>query len=121
MRRQTLVSTLSERYLRHAVKGAWKATWRAMKDVRLAEINTAGLGDEVRLAVLKKSKRVATVSVWVPSAEKLNLSAREEYFSDSMTGRPGAFFDCVLAFCSSDEMSFEMLNSVALCVVKVKS
>lgn len=71
-----------------------------------AELDANDMKNEDGRAVYGSSERIETVPVWVPSVEKLHLVVWENYSSEDMTRRHGAFLDCVVPFCSLDENRF---------------
>lgn len=85
-------------------------TWGVVSDVLAAELNSADTGNEKERAMYSNSKRVGTVALYAPSAEKSYLAMQDKHFPEIWTRRLRAFLDCFLAFCSLRERSFEMLK-----------
>lgn len=80
------------------------------KDVHAAKLGIDAEGDEKRRAVCASSKRIATVALGVPSAERSCLAMREKFFMKNMTRRLGAVSDCFVLSCRADKRCIEILK-----------
>lgn len=81
-----------------------------LTDVHAGEFDNHSTVNEKRRAGSANSKKIVTVTLWMPSAEKLYLGVREEYVLKNMTRRLWVFLDCYVACCGPDHWSFEMLT-----------
>lgn len=70
--------------------GKLEVAWEVEEDVHATELDNDGVGTEKRDAVCGNSERVATMALWVLSAEKLYLAKREKYFLKNVPKRTGA-------------------------------
>lgn len=108
--KQTLFTTLHERYLRRAVTGILKVAWEVVKDLHAAKFDRYGMRDDKGRAGCENSVRIAALAQCVPCARKLYLAMSEKYFLESMTRRLGAALKCFVASCSLDGGSFDKLK-----------
>lgn len=80
VRRQTLFSTVYSKYLRRAIAGVLKVASEAMKNVHAAESDSNATTDEEEKLVTENTEIVATVELWVLSAEKTYLAVQKTTF-----------------------------------------
>lgn len=110
--RQTLFTTLYEKDRRRAGAGILKVAGNGVKDVHAAEFDFVGMENKVGRPVCRNSETVGNGALWASSAERLYLVVKKKYFLEIMTRRIRAVLVCFVAFCSENEMSFEMLKLV---------
>lgn len=61
-----------------------------MKDVHAAKFGNDGTRNEEGRAVCGSTERIAVVALWIPSAGRLYLAGRKEYFLENRTRQLGA-------------------------------